>query len=193
MRTLRGALVFVWPFLAVLALTSILVAGVLSAMATIGQRDRLVEQSKQVKALVEAQAQEAKDRADEEDDRRKESAVRMAEALAEVDKRFEAHDAKAAQAHEDMLRRMAELLGRPAGVNEDPVIARGMGRTVPRASSSPSHPAPRTTTPRRTAPAPTSPRAAPAPRSTATTAAPAPTAATAPPPPGCDKGKAKKC
>lgn len=162
MRLIRAAFVAIWPILAVIALTSIIVAGVLTWITTLEQRDRLITQTEQVEELVRAQREESRSLAERTERQRQESAERLAGALVEVERITE-------ERYDALVAQIAVLLDRPAGVPVDPVTARG----VPGANPTP-QPAPTTSAPSTTP--------APAPRSTPPTSSPRTTAAPAPPP-----------
>lgn len=138
MSLLNSVFRVTWPFLAVLALTSIIVAGALSAITTIDQRDRLLAQADQVEELVRAQRAEAAEQATQDAVRRVEANARLSEALGEVERLINDHDTAVQQRLEDVVRRVAELLDRPAGVPVDPVTARPLGASA----AEPAAPAP---------------------------------------------------
>lgn len=129
---------------------------------------------------------DAIERADDEKERRKNSGIVVADAIADIgtiiNDRIDVHDTAMHAAHAIQLDQIAQLLGRPAGIPVDPVTARGVGGAptpppAPRATSTPAHPAPRPTTPR---PAPRPSQSAPA-ASQSPPSAPAPAPATTTP------------
>lgn len=115
------------------------------------QNELLRDQNETLTALVERQR-----RVDSQSDERLQSAVDDVEELL-IDY-FARHDQNSALKLNELLDRIAQLLGRPAGIPVDPVTAEGLGgqpaptrpgtRSAAPTSPDRSHPAPTTTTTR---------------------------------------------
>lgn len=119
MRYRLGGLVL--PFLASLALVSVVAMSVVVGFSAIADRDRLAKQSGDLRLLVEAEQADQATREQRVDEALDRAADLLYEVLAD-------HDRRTGESHEQLYQRISALLARPAGVAQDPVAA-----TIPRA------------------------------------------------------------